>query len=211
MRQARLKDIYVPHVRPLNRFVESLRLAKGPGFAIPYFDPLDGGIEAECLFLLEAPGPRAVKAGFVSRNNPDETARNFFLLNEQTGLARTRTVTWNICPWYVGSGSKIRPVSRADIQEARDPLKQLVKLLPRVRLVALVGQKAALARASVSELCPNAAVVELPHPSPLFVNRRPGNRAILLQAMQSLVQVLDAPQRECTTALQGSDARICGF
>jgi len=70
-----------------------------------------------------------------------------------------------------------------------------LKLLPRLQHVALVGQKARLARASVVALCPNAAVVELPHPSPLFVNRRPGNRAILLEALHTLVQRLDAQRR----------------
>jgi hypothetical protein len=66
--------------------------------------------------LLEAPGGRAVGSGFVSRNNPDETAKNFFLLNQEAGLPRSRTVTWNVVPWYVGSGEKIRAVTDADIR-----------------------------------------------------------------------------------------------
>ena len=40
---------------------------------IPHFDPLDGGSNAQVLFLMEAPGPKASASGFVSRNNPDET------------------------------------------------------------------------------------------------------------------------------------------
>jgi len=62
-REARLRDIRLPHVRPLNAFVDALRAAKGPQFHIPYFDPLDGGIQAECLFLPEAPGPRLCRRG----------------------------------------------------------------------------------------------------------------------------------------------------
>jgi hypothetical protein len=55
-------------------------------------------LDAECLFLLEAPGGNAVE--FISRNNNDETAKNFFKLNTDANLPRMRTVSWNIVPWY---------------------------------------------------------------------------------------------------------------
>ena len=41
--------------------------------------------DAAILYLLEAPGRRAIESGFVSRDNPDETAKNFFLLNIEAG------------------------------------------------------------------------------------------------------------------------------
>src|SRR5258708_18766606 len=104
-RANRLALIKAPHVAPLNDMVEALRDEFGPPYQIPYFDPLDGGTSAECLFLLEAPGPKAVASGVISRNNPDETARNFFLLNQQAGIDPSRTVTCNVLPWYVGSGT----------------------------------------------------------------------------------------------------------
>ena len=59
-----------PHIRPLAGFVEAIRKETGRGPNIPQFDPLDGGILASKLILLEAPGPQAVKTGFISRNNP---------------------------------------------------------------------------------------------------------------------------------------------
>lgn len=76
------------HVKPLTSFVEgmlkdvNLQEAMGRNFQIPFFDPLDGGVNASILFLLEAPGPKAIKSGFVSRDNPDNTAKNFRKLNE---------------------------------------------------------------------------------------------------------------------------------
>lgn len=76
-RAARTALLELPHARDLARFVERTRHAKGAAYGIPDFDPLDGGTAAHVLFLLEAPGPKAVISGFVSRNNPDETARNF--------------------------------------------------------------------------------------------------------------------------------------
>lgn len=44
-----------PHMAPLNAMVTALR-AEGRG-AVPDFDPLDGGVGARILFLLEKPGP----------------------------------------------------------------------------------------------------------------------------------------------------------
>jgi uracil-DNA glycosylase len=86
-------------------------------FDIPLFDPLDGGVNAECLFLLEAPGPKAVCTGFVSRNNPDETAKNLMLLSIEAGIDRERTILWNVVPWYIGSGSVIRGATASDVRE----------------------------------------------------------------------------------------------
>jgi hypothetical protein len=68
------------------------------GFDVPDFDPLDGGVNAACLFVLEAPGSRAVGSGFVSRDNPDETAKNWMLLNHAAKMDRRRVAVWNIVP-----------------------------------------------------------------------------------------------------------------
>jgi uracil-DNA glycosylase len=87
-----------PHMRNLTEFVEALRSKTGYGEDIPNFDPADGGVEARCLFLLEAPGRKAVRSGFVSRNNPDETAKNFFKLNHEAGIPRHDTAIWNVVP-----------------------------------------------------------------------------------------------------------------
>lgn len=90
--------------------------AVGPQASIPDFDPWDGGVHAQVLFLLEAPGSKAVDSGFVSRNNPDETAKNFFELNRDAGIPRELTVIWNVVPWYIGDGARIRA---AKSQETR--------------------------------------------------------------------------------------------
>jgi hypothetical protein len=134
---ARRAALSQPHKAPLVAFVEHLRGRCGQGRRVPDFDPLDGGVHAECLFLLEAPGGRAVASGFVSRDNPDETAKNFFLLNEEAGLTRANTVIWNVVPWYVGTGSRIRAATRADIAAAAPFLDEFLGLLPRLRVVVL--------------------------------------------------------------------------
>jgi hypothetical protein len=95
--------LHEPHVRDLTEFVEDLRRRR-LGAEIPYFDPADGGIAARVLLLLQAPGAKATGSGFVSRDNPDETAANIWAMSREVGLNRTDCVIWNVCPWYVGVG-----------------------------------------------------------------------------------------------------------
>jgi len=168
-----------PHVAPLTAFVQDLRTSAGPCAAIPDFDPWDGGVAAEVLFLLEAPGAKAVQSGFVSRNNPDETAKNFFELNCQAGILRMRTIMWNVVPWYVGSGQRIRPANSGDIAAGGAPLLQLLQLLPELRAVVFLGRKAERAEGAVATARPDLRRFKSPHPSPLVINH-PGNRGRIL-------------------------------
>jgi uracil-DNA glycosylase len=188
--ERRLGRLQLPHVAPLTDFVQRLREEKGPAFAIPYFDPEDGGVKAEVLFLLEAPGPRAVRAGFVSRDNPDETAKNFLQLNEEAGIDRQRTACWNVVPWYIGTDTKIRAATPRDVVEAAAALNKLLGLLPELRVVAFVGRHAARAQPRVQAQRADVATVTMPHPSPVFVNRRPGNRDLLLTVLRDLASML---------------------
>ncbi len=179
---ARLSQLHEPHIWPLTRFVETLRTEAGPSAAVPYFDPWDGGVEAEVLMLFEAPGPKAVKSGFISRNNPDETARNFFELSMEAGLERKVTVLWNAVPWYIGSGTKIRAATTADLATGLRPLPQLLKLLPKVQTIVLVGKKAEKASSQLSPV--QYKLFSCPHPSPMFVNNAPDNRGRILTVLK---------------------------
>ena len=59
-----------PHMLPLTHWVEELRSRRG---VMPDVDPLDGGIGARLLLLLETPGPGFAPLRFVSRDNPTGT------------------------------------------------------------------------------------------------------------------------------------------
>jgi uracil-DNA glycosylase len=185
--RARLKQLNEPHIEPVTAFVEALRSEVGTT-GIPYFDPWDGGINAECLFLLEAPGRKA--STFISRNNNDETAKNFFTLNDEAGLSRKRTVTWNIVPWYIGTETKIRAATKRDIEAGEKHLNRLLNLLPKLRAVVLVGLKAQEAD-YLFRLRPSLKVFHSPHFSPLFVNNKPGNRKRLLEILMDVTRFLD--------------------
>ena len=189
-RAQRLAAIDACHVAPLTDFVRALRTQMGAEYGIPYFDPLDGGTRADCLFLLEAPGAKAVASEFISRDNPDETAKNVVLLSKEAGIDRRRTVLWNVVPWYIGSGKKIRPANSRDLGAAAPSLIELAALLPALYTIVLLGKKAATASRPIAQLLPAVQVFSAPHPSPLFVNRRPENRAILLQCFQEVAEQL---------------------
>lgn len=183
--KARQKELQAAHIKPLTDFVEEIRL-ECASRKIPDFDPWDGGINAECLFLLEAPGRNASK--FVSRNNNDETAKNFFLLNRKAGLPRERTILWNIVPWYIGNKdkSKIRAAKKQDIEEGTPYLRRLLEHLPKLRAVVFVGKKAQQADKVVREFRPKIEIFFSPHPSPLFVNHHSDNGNKILKVLKEV-------------------------
>lgn len=165
-----------------------------PGRELPCFDPCDGGIRARALFLLEAPGRQAVGSAFISRNNPDQTAKNMCSLLQSAGLARRDTLLWNIVPWYVGDGSRIRPVTPQDIQEALPYLKGLLGLLPHLRVVVLVGKKAQSAIGSLRPLT-NVPIRATDHPSPRVFNVWPEKRAQVLAVFSQAADLLRIDQQ----------------
>ncbi len=205
--EARRAQLQESHIKPLTAFVEELRsevgsaiiayfLALRSGVAstrisIPYFDPWDGGIDAECLFLFDAPGGNALKSDFISRNNNDQTAENFFNFNVEAGLLRKRTVSWNIVPWYIGSQAKILSATKNDIEVAAQHLIRLLNLLPKLRVVVLHGLKAHQAEGYLSRPRPDLKIFKLPQPSPLFVNNKPGNRDIIVKGLTNVRRWLD--------------------
>ncbi len=188
--QSRLVGILDPHISPLTNFVETIRKDTGLIREFPYFDPLDGGINARCLFLFEAPGPRAVDSGFISRNNPDESAKNFFELNQLAGLPRELTISWNIVPWYIWTGTKIRPANKNDIEGGKKYLLDLLSLLPNLICISLCGRKAQKAQALIRASYPDISLINMPHPSPLFVNNSPENKSIILQSLKAVREQL---------------------
>jgi hypothetical protein len=177
-RERKLSLLGEPHIAPLTDFVKRLRLARGDD-AIPWFDPTEAGINASILMLLEAPGPRAALAkgsGFISSDNDDPTANNMWHILRDARIDRGKdVVSWNVVPWYIGDGTRIRAATRADYEQARGLLAELLSLLPRLRVVVLLGKKAAEAWELLGAKRV-VYVIKAPHPSPKVVNTRPAAR-----------------------------------
>jgi uracil-DNA glycosylase len=163
-------------MKRLEHFVSQLRQRKGGAFFIPGFDPKDGGLAAKCLFLLEAPGPKAVE--LVSQENKDGTARNFSELRRQAGLDRRSILIWNIVPWYVGDGQRIRSPRQAELREGLASLGELLALLPNLEVVILLGRWAARAKSFLEGR--GIRVYATWHPAPRSLDPHPERRPEIL-------------------------------
>lgn len=167
---ARRKMTEEPHVAPLARFVAQLRMAE-PSKEFPDFDPLDGGTGADILFLFEKPGPKTssggLGSGFISRDNDDPTAEATFGFMIQANLPRRRTITWNVIPGWNGT----RKVTAEEVHNGVASLAELLRLLPRLRTVVLVGKRAQRAKSLIEPL--KLRVLISAHPSPLVRASRP--------------------------------------
>jgi len=143
------------------------------------------GTDAKALFLLEAPGPKAITSGYISRNNPDQTAKHLCELMHGARINRKDTLLWNIVPWYIGDGHRILPVTTSDLSDALPYLQDLLALLPQLQIIVLIGKKAQSAREQVRALT-NASVIETHHPSPRVFNTWPEKKR---QTQKALLQV----------------------
>lgn len=178
-----------PHHAPLAAYVLQLReRMRVRGLDVPHFDPLGRGVQARVLYLLEAPGPKAARthggSGFVSMDNNDPTAQNTFAFTRDAELDRAHVLAWNIVPWYVGSGDKIRPVTREEIQEGREHLRELLAWLPDVRVVVTFGAPAAKGWTPLAGQFARVTTLATWHTSGLALNAHPERRAHVLDTLR---------------------------
>ena len=106
------------------------------------------------------------------------------------GIPRELTIIWNVVPWYLGDGVRIRAAKRQDVSAGTASLKRLLTLLPSVRAIVLVDKKAQQASSLVSRLRPDVRVFDSPHRSPLFINNAPGNREHILTVLREVAAYL---------------------
>jgi hypothetical protein len=159
------------HMAKLREFTAALRRERRG--EVPDFDPLDGGVYAKVLFLFEKPVPMTGRkgskmgSGFISRNNNDPTAEATFHFMQAAMLPRKMTILWNVIPWW----NDTRTVTTKELREGLERLKRLVRLLPRLRTVVLVGAKALRAKPYLESN--GLVVVTSDHPSPIVRRRWP--------------------------------------
>jgi hypothetical protein len=167
----RRRMLHEPHIAPLTAYVESLRSKHSFDWEFQDFDPMDGGVNADILFLLEKPGPmtspktKRKGSGFISRNNDDPTAEALFVFMQQAGIDRKRVVLWNVIPGWNGT-IKIKAGERRD---GVNELAALMKLLPRLKTVVLVGGEAGKAARLMQTM--NVKIFTSAHPSTRVKNK----------------------------------------
>jgi uracil-DNA glycosylase len=107
-------------------------------------------------------------SGFISRNNDDPSAEATFAFMQRAGIPRKLTVTWNVIPWWNGT----RKVTKKELRDGVDSVRELIALLPLLRAAVLVGRNAAKAipylRSGTA-----LALFTSAHPSPLVRAKYP--------------------------------------
>lgn len=178
------------------------RLAGAPaGLALPGFDPAEAGVAAQVLVLLEAPGPmshtengrRRPGTGFISVDNPDQSAANCWTVRRAAGLSEAVTLHWNIVPWYLGPAST-KPTA-SELAEGAAALRTLLPLLPDLRVVVLAGRYAQKGWDRHAAATADVDVLRVPHPSPLAMTRA-GRREELQAGMHRARAYLDEQRTE---------------
>lgn len=178
-----------PHVLPLRELAGTIAAERGA--PVPDPDPLDGGVRARMLLLLETPGPAVVRTGFVSRDNPTGTAANLFRFLAEAGIARGDTLIWNAVPWVIhAEGAPNRAPRRAEAAAAAPYLAPLLALLPRLAVAVLAGRFAGQAAPEVARLRPGLPVIAIPHPSPTYVCTSPAVPARIRDGLARAAAIL---------------------
>lgn len=161
-----------PHMVPLVQFTNRLR-ATGHGI-VPNFDPLDGGILAQALFLFEKPGPMTDDtrsgrsgSGFISRDNDDPSAKAITAFMLQAAIPREMTILWNIIPWWNGT----RRITAAEHRAGIAALLDLVALISKLKVIVLVGNRAHRAEQAIAHV--GVPIFKTAHPSPIVRASRP--------------------------------------
>jgi uracil-DNA glycosylase len=191
-RDAKLRRIYEPHVRPLNELVDRWRSDVRP---VPYADPDSGGVHSKILFLHESPGPKASAkhgSGLISTDNNDPSAERFWRLSRQAGLDCGSYISWNAVPWYVSGDGRNVNATDDEGRAALPYLHRFVTLLTRLRVVVVMGRFAErwwfeyLIRVPDSRVLPLLAA---PHTSNRARISRPRFEDDILAAMAKAKQV----------------------
>jgi len=161
------RDLYAPHVRPINELVDDLR-TQGRGF-VPYVAPLHGGTEATLLTLLRDPGPATQAhsgSGFLCVENDDPSAERQATAFAEVGILPSDFTPWNAYPWYINQDP-----SSAQLELGVDPLARLLKMMPHLCVVMLQGGSAQAAWRHLRKRYPLLAdkpdllVIKAIHPS----------------------------------------------
>ncbi len=136
---------YTGRVAAINRFIDELGVENEAGHP-PYIPPICGGVDALALSISRDPGPKAggIKgSGFLSIENDDPSAERMGRFLRGAGIDYRQVVPWNAYPWYFNGDP-----TAEQLCAGVEPLRGLIGLMPRLRVVLLHGPRQARAGSS---------------------------------------------------------------
>ncbi|MEU3472655.1 uracil-DNA glycosylase [Rhodococcus sp. NPDC006774] len=123
----------------MNEFVDSLREADRRGW-VPYLAPLHGGVGSRVLSVLGNPGAMTQNvsgSAFVSIENADPTSERQCELFAKVEISALDVTPWHAYPWYIN-----RRLITSDLDAGGAVLRDLLTMLPNLRVVLLQGDHA---------------------------------------------------------------------
>ena len=96
-------------------------------------------------------------------------------------------------PTHRAATARVASINPAAYARTRNHLQGAVTgLSPYLThgLMTLLGRKSQLARATIEQARPDLPIIQTPHPSPMFVNRKPGNRALVLDGIRQAARFI---------------------
>jgi len=135
--QEQRDQLRIPRIAPITDLVDALRQQRP--YDVPYVAPMYGGVEARLLTVLTSPGRQTRMApggtGLMCIENPDRAAATVKHLISEADIDPREMTPWNACPWFTdGPG----PAS-AELETGVEPWAQLIKLLPDLQVMMLMG------------------------------------------------------------------------
>lgn len=113
-------------------------------------------------------------------------------LLQETGIARCDTLLWNIVPWYVGDGRRIRAVNNDDIRQSLPYVKDLLALLQGLKVIVLVGKKAQSTKSQIRQLT-SLPIVDTHHPSARVFNVWPCKKDEMREQLLQIAVIINRP------------------
>ena len=185
----RLSLLNHDHIRPLTRFREQLlKRLPSPAF-VPNFDPVDAGIDASLLLLLETPGRVPRETLFTSLDNPSGTSKNLVAMLAEAQLPRHGVLMWNLVPWDINDANKDRQTSAQHRDRGKTELLRLLQLLPKLRAILFFSNNAQKAIPAVEAERRDLHLIRSPHPSNRVLYTMPWKRDEILSALKQAAEV----------------------
>ncbi|GGK02280.1 hypothetical protein GCM10009304_30090 [Pseudomonas matsuisoli] len=105
---------------------------------------------------------------------------------------REQTILWNLYPWLPDLDSPAEAITRSKIIEGVTLLKEVMDLLPRLRVLVLAGRVAQRAAPEIKQHGPELSLLAMPHPSPLSICQHPDVAANIVTTLTRAASVANA-------------------
>jgi hypothetical protein len=135
--QRQRDQLRIPRIAPITDLVDALRQQRPCG--VPYVAPMYGGVEARLLTVVTSPGRQTRAApggtGFLCIENPDRAAATVKRLMGEADINPRDMTPWNAYPLFTDAP---RPTT-TELEARVEPWVQLIRLLPDLRVMMLMG------------------------------------------------------------------------